>query len=320
MPLLNPTDSTSSVTNVKPSLQWVVGILLLGILCWFFAIVPRYGNLSAFGWVSTAWNSETDYEHGPLFPLVIIGLVVHQFKAIRQSLGEPNAWGLLVVLLGAFFYVIGFRTLQPRITLGSLPFLVWGCVLCWWGFQTARKLIFPVFFFWLAIPLPSFQQATVHLQLLATKLADLGAGIFGVETVVQGTAISSANGEWAPLEIAKGCSGIRSLMALIMIAAVWAYVSKMSLWKRLLLFFSALPVAIIGNALRVTSIFVISEYGDAKWAAGTWHDWSGLLLFYPISLMLLLFLHTLLEGGLPWRKSQKRRLTSRTVKQEDMNS
>lgn len=174
-------------------------------------------------------------------------------------------------------------------------------------------LIFPLFFFWLAIPLPSFQQATTQLQLLATSMAHHGAGLFGVETVVQGTAISSVHGGWEPLEIAKGCSGIRSLMALLMISGAWAYVANMAMWKRLLLFASAFPLAIFGNSLRVISIFVIGEYGDAKWARTTWHDWSGLLLFYPISLMMLLVLHSVLEGGLPWKNKGGRQLRRVTV-------
>jgi hypothetical protein len=33
-----------------------------------------------------------------------------------------------------------------------------------------------------------------------------------------------------------------------------------------------------------------------------------LLLFYPFSLMLLLGIHSLLEGGLPWKKARQRQL------------
>jgi exosortase len=168
--------------------------------------------------------------------------------------------------------------------------------------------VFPLFFFWLAIPLPSFQQATTHLQLLATSLAHHGSGLFGVETYVEGTKVLPLKGDWKPLDIAAGCSGIRSLMALLMISAAWAYIAKMALWKKALLFFAAFPLAILGNALRVISIFVIAEYGDAKWAATTWHDWSGLLLFYPFSLLLLLAIHSVLEGGLPWKQANRRQL------------
>jgi exosortase/archaeosortase family protein len=103
-------------------------------------------------------------------------------------------------------------------------------------------------------------------------------------------------------------------MALLMISAAWAYVAKnMAMWKRVVLFLAAFPLAIFGNILRVTSIFVIAEYGDAKWARETWHDWSGLLLFYPISLLMLLGIHSLLEGGLPWKKGNRRQLRRVTV-------
>ena len=302
-----------SLPSGREWLVWLPALITVAALTWFYALVPRYGELSAFGWMGSAWNSETDYEHGPLFPLIIIGLVVYHFKNIRASVGDPCLWGLLAVFIGVVCYWVGYRTMQPRITLGALPHLLWGSALYLWGWQTAKKLIFPIYFFWLAIPLPSFQQATVHLQLLATHLADFGAGLFGVDTVVQGTAISSANGEWEPVEIAKGCSGIRSLMALIMISAAWAYVAKFSLWKKLVLFSSALPLAVIGNGLRVTSILVIAKYGDQKWATGTWHDWSGLLLFYPITLVLLLMIHSLLEGGLPWAKKGKKRVVRRST-------
>lgn len=290
---------------------WVSLLLSVAVLIWFYGFETQHGsvrNQSAFGWLYGAWNGETDYEHGLLFPFVIAGLIIYRFKDLKSAAGGGSYWGLLAVLFGVLLYAIACRTLQPRVALGALPFLLWGSVLYLWGWRVAKMLAFPLFFFWLAIPLPGFQQWTTHLQLLATSMAHHGAGLFGVETYVEGTKILPLKGDWDALEIAAGCSGIRSLMALLMISAAWAYVAKMALWKKALLFLSAVPLAILGNALRVISIFVIAEYGDAKWASTTWHDWSGLLLFYPFSLMLLLAIHSLFEGGLPWRRAKQRRL------------
>jgi exosortase len=299
---------------------WGPLILSLAVLLWFYLFELRYGSgrgQSAFGWLWSAWNGENDYEHGPLFPLIIAGLIFHRFGALKGAVTKGSLWGLVAVAIGAMFYAAAYRTLQPRVAIGALPFILWGGALYLWGWQVARLVFFPLFFFWLAIPLPSFQQATTHLQLLATSMAHHGSALFGVETIVQGNMISSAHGNWEPLEIAKGCSGIRSLMALLMISGAWAYVARMSLWKRAVLFLSAIPLAIFGNALRVISIFVIAEYGDAEWGRNTWHDWSGLLLFYPISLMLLLVIHSVLEGGLPWKKSGRRQLRRVVVTQPE---
>lgn len=289
------------------------------ILLYFYQYVPRYGagrDMSAFSWLRSAWNGETDYEHGVLFPFVITGLIVYKWKELKAAVSEGSGWGLASIFVGLVFFTIAYRTMQPRIAVAGLPFLLWGSAYFLWGWRVAKILLFPLFFFWLAVPLPTFQQATTHLQLLATSLAHHGSSLFGVETYVDGTTVLPVKGDWKPLNIAHGCSGIRSLMALLMISSAWAYVAKISMWKKVLLFLAAFPLAILGNALRVISIFVIAEYGNAEWASTTWHDWSGLLLFYPFSLMLLLGLHTLLEGGLPWKREKKvqvRRMVTTTT-------
>lgn len=302
---------------LRDKVTLISAILSLAAIVWFFGFEQRFGGSrtqSVFSWLESAWNDENDYEHGMLFPFVILGLIIYQFKELRAVAGKGSYLGLAAVFIGAVLYAIAYRTFQPRIGAGALPFLLWGGCYFLWGWRVARLLAFPFFFFWLAVPLPSFQQATTHLQLLATSLAHHGSNLFGVETRVVGTTILPVTGDWEPLDIATGCSGIRSLMALLMISSAWAYIAKIRMWQKAVLFMMALPLAIIGNALRVTSIFVIAEYGDAKWAAGTWHDWSGLVLFYPFSLFLLLVVHSLFEGGLPWGKSAKRKLSRQTVR------
>ena len=305
----------SAVWRISP-FTWIAAAATAAVIVWFYAFDPRFGSNhthSSLSWLLSSWNIENDYEHGKLIPFIIFGLVFYRFRELRASLSEGSLWGLLFVWIGCLFHVAGYRTLQPRISVGGLPFIVWGAVWFLWGWRTAKLTLFPLFFLWIAIPLPAFQQATTHLQLIATSLAHHGSSLFGVETYTQGTTVLPVEGDWKPLSIAHGCSGIRSLMALLMISAAWAYVARMSLWKRVLLFLSAVPLAIIGNALRVISIFIIAEYGDAEWAAGTWHDWSGLLLFYPFSLMMLLAINTVLEGGLPWKAAKRRQLRRVTV-------
>lgn len=305
------------------SLQnWIViGICLLAVI-WFYCFVPKFGPTalqSPLSWLRGAWNGEADFEHGILFPFIITGLIIYRFKDLHAAVGPKNPWALCAVFLGALFYVASYRTVQPRIAVGGLPFIVWGCTWYLWGNKVGKMLMFPLFFFLLAIPLPSFQQATVGLQLVATSLTHWGSSLCGVATKVNGTQILPVNGDWEPLNIASGCSGIRSLMALLMFSAAWAYIAKISLWKKVVLFLAAFPLAILGNAVRVTSIFVIAQYGDSYWASHTWHDWSGMLLFYPISLGILLLIHSLFEGGLPWKRQCKVQ-TTRVISKSARNA
>lgn len=276
----------------------------------FYFLVPGFGaeqHLGPLVWLKRSWNSETRYEHGFIVPIIMIGLLVWKGRTFQRIAGRGDSKGLVVALLGALFFVLAHRTGQVRLALGGLPLILWGCSLYYWGWAVARLTLFPLFLFWLAIPVPQLQQATTQLQILSTKLAQFGCGIFGVETVVRGTQIDSATNAWQGLEIDEGCGGIRSLMALILISSVWAYLSKIPLWKKALLLASSIPLAIFGNMLRLTSIFVLSEYVDPRFASKTWHDWSGLVIFYPISLVMLLALHSVLERGLPKLRRPKAR-------------
>lgn len=265
---------------------------------------------SALSWLESSWNPQTDYEHGWIVPLLSVYMFAHAMQKLRDVQPSPSLNGLWEILIGGFLCLVAARSQQPRIAVGAIPFLLSGAVWYYLGWRAALKTAFPLFFLWMAIPLPGFQQATVGMQQISAQIAHWGAGICGVETLLDGTTVVSANSNWDSYNIAGGCSGMRSLMALLMISIAWAYLAdKLTLWKRLALALSALPLAILGNAFRVTSIFVCAEYINPAFAGKTWHDWSGLMFFFPASLAGLVILHSLLSGELPF--IHKRRVVTR---------
>jgi len=104
------------------------------------------------------------------------------------------------------------------------------------------------------------------------------------------------------LEIAGGCSGVRSLVALTFIAAVYGQLTQNKLWKKLFLMASAIPLAIFANSLRVTTIVLIAEYYDVEFASKTYHNFSG-FIFFPLGLAGLLLVAFLINGG--WKKARQ---------------
>ena len=296
-----------------PTQSWVgLGVylvLVLGAVGFYPAFTE--GTSSAVDVLVISWNPINDYEHGWMVPLLCIYLLVHACGKLEGIQKKASLHGLWLVLLGGVFFLISIRTQQWRIAIGGLPFMLTGGIWYYWGWSTAIRCAFPLFFIWMSIPLPGFQQATNGMQILATKAAHWGAGVCGVQTVVEGTNITLASGEWDTFSIAGGCSGMRSLMALIMISTAWGYMAdKLPLWKRATLAASAIPLAIAANAFRVASIFICAEYINPVFASKTWHDWSGLLFFFPASLLGLTLLHSLLAGEIPFLK--RRRVITRT--------
>lgn len=306
------TTAMDSTHNIHPASRWFALLGCAVVLLLFFLLIPGYGpgrEQSLLEVLYDSWNGETRYEHGRFFPLIILGLFAYQWKNIRASIGKGEWQGIALIAIGCVFYLLAYRVIQWRVGIGSLPFIISGLIWYLCGRKTFLLTAFPVFYIWLSIPIPDIQQATVPLQNISISIAQFLCKICGVGTYSSGATIFSTNKNWKPLEVDELCSGIRSLMALLMISSAWAYSARMSLWKRGLLLMSAIPLSIIGNGLRVASIFVIAEYGNQEFARKTWHDHSGLLLFYPISLLLMMGLHALLEGWRPWKK----RTIKRTV-------
>jgi len=261
-------------------------LLMMGAICIIFYVLvpafPTYGRPSVAGWLTGAWNSETEFEHGWVVPILFILFMV---EAWRRMVIEPinsSKWGLLIVVFGLLVYVASVRTIQPRLAMFGLPFIIFG-----------------VFYFLYGLRV---QQATNLLQLVVTKACYEVGSFMGMKLVHSGNTITSAIDGWNSLNIAEGCSGIRSLIALLMISAIYAYFTQKKIWKGFFLFSCSLPMAVVANFLRIFTIIVFAEMGFSEFAAGVYHDWAGLLFFFPITLAGLMLIDKLINH----RENRKR--------------
>lgn len=323
--LMAPLEEESPpAANLIDRREQTITLALVGGLIAFFYFGLRHfgpgrGEFVVQTW-TRAWNKESDFEHGIIFPFLLLGLLLWRGKEILAARTRGEWLGLVFAVIGAVLFVLAYRTIQWRVAIIGLPFLLTGTAWYLWGRKAAFLLAFPFFLIWLAIPVGFLQQATGGLQLIASKLAHWGSTLCGIPTTLMGNKIIMADG--AGFDVDEGCSGIRSLWALMLIAAAWTYAARMALWKKAVFFASVVPIAILGNALRLVSIFVIAKFSGKEFAGGTWHDWSPLVFFYPLSLLMLLTVHSWLEGGVPWksRKRAKQRLVSHLASGSASNS
>ena len=79
-------------------------------------------------------------------------------------------------------------------------------------------------------------------------------------------------------EVAAACSGIRSMVATFALATIYAFVKLRSPWRRLLVVFSAFPLAVASNVLRLISIIVSAEaFGQSAGNYVHKNNWLSLL-------------------------------------------
>lgn len=265
------------------------------------------GNMPGpIAWLTHSWTTSLERTQGWLIPILCAYMLIHACRKLKGESLEGSLHGLWFIATGFVLYLASIRTLQPRIAVASIPFLLSGIVWCYWGGRATIRCAFPFFFILISAQPPNVYQATTGLQILSTEAANWIIQLFGIQTRIEGTSVTLISGTEQMFNINGGCSGLHSLTALLTISCTWAYLSdNLALWKRLILALSAFPLAIITNILRISSIFICSEFISPVFASKTWHDWSGLLLFFPIGVIGLTILHDCLSGRVPFSPRRK---------------
>lgn len=281
-------NAASTTTNDFAPLDWLkrnrlAAALLATIaltLVYFFGFHPFFtnGRLSTFKWAWQAWNPETNYEHAKLIPLIIGFVLWHDRDKIKRARLGSSKWGWFFIALGLFLFVAGVRTLQARLSLGALPFVLFGAVLYIGGRELARVLLFPIAFLLFMVPLNFLTQATVPLQFFETRVASGVCNLIGIHINSLGSVMTAADNSFQ-FQVDEGCSGIRSLMAIAMISAIYGHMTQDRLWKKLSIFAASIVFAVIGNAGRLVSIVLVARFFGQDLAGGPYHIISGYLSF-----------------------------------------
>jgi exosortase len=113
-----------------------------------------------------------------------------------------------------------------------------------------RAWIFPLLLLVFMLPKLAlvYNQVTLPLQLLAKRIAAGMLSQAGFSVIREGN-ILDVHGH--RLSVVEACNGIRCLLPLAFLAVVFAYVARARLWIGSALLAATVPVAILGNGLRV---------------------------------------------------------------------
>ncbi len=293
-----PSAWTDSVVWLRRHpLPTFLGAAVLAILVYFFGFLPLFSGerLSTFRWAWQAWNPETNYEHAKFIPLIAAFLIWHSRDQLRAAPIGSSRWGWAFIGFGLFLYFAAARTLQARLALTALPFLLFGIVLYLWGRKVGRILLFPIAFLLFMVPLNFLEQATSNLQFIETGAATAICNFIGIHVYSVGTTINASN-EAFHFQVDEGCSGIRSLMAIAMLSAIYGHFTQNRLWKKLAIFAAAIVFAIIGNTGRLVSIMVMARFFGQDLAGGPYHWISGYLSF-PFAIGAMVLFGRLLNVG-----------------------
>jgi len=239
------------------------------------------------------WQFNPDYSHGFFIPLIVGYMIYSRRQELKEAAVTPNNWGLVLFVLGITQFILGTIGAEHFLQSTSMIVVVLGIVLFFSGIRTTRIIFVPILYMLFMIPLPAiiWNDFAFTLRLFASDVAVICMHALGMLVLQEGNMLYLPG---ASLEVVDACSGMRSLVSLLALGALFAFLSDHPVWKKWLVFLSAIPIAIISNIIRlIITVALVQRYGS-EMASGFTHEVSGLLVFF-IGLILFFIVYKLLS-------------------------
>jgi exosortase len=309
-----------------PKHLWRILAIAAALVFSYAAVLTKLGH---------DWWTDENYSHGLLIPFVIGFVLWTERERLARTIQRPAMWsGLAAVLFASLALWAGTAGAELFLQRTSLVVMLAGIVLYFWGFSILRLVMVPLFLLLLAIPIPAiiFNKIAFPLQLFASRCAVWAMSVFEIPVLRQGNVIELmplGARETKKLEVVEACSGIRSLMTLLTLAVVLAYFTQrrkddgdgdtpgrptasfgsrirsglnrmktFGFWRPVIVVLSAVPIAILTNALRVSGTGVLARYYGTKVADGFFHSFSGWVI-YVVAFLILFGVGWLLDRVMP---------------------
>ena len=263
------------------------------------------------------WWTDDNYSHGLLMPFIVGYMLWTERARLASATKRPlMLWGGAGIILAWLMLWMGTAGAELFTQRVSLVLMLAGVVLYFWGFHVLRFVVVPLLLLALAIPVPAiiFNKVAFPLQLFASRCAVGVMRLLDIPVLREGNVI-----ELMPLnslttkklEVVEACSGIRSLMTLVTLAVVFAYfttpssgdddagaggsrstrplLARWGFWRAVLIVLSAVPIAIVTNAARVSGTGALAHFYGPEVADGFFHSFSGWVVYVAAFLLLFAF-------------------------------
>ncbi len=222
------------------------------------------------------WSLE-DYSHCWLIPFVLVYLLWEK----RKELSVPSAgsWvGMAPFFGGVMLFWIGELGGEYYMMYVSLWLVVVGLVWLHFGWRKIRITGFAFILALTMFPLPYILNSNIslRLQLISSRLGVALLHLYGMSAYREGNVIDMG---FTQLQVVEACSGLRYLFPLMVLSLILAYWLKGHIWKRIALFLSSMPIAIMVNGLRIAVTGILYSLWGATVAEGFFHGFSGWLIF-----------------------------------------
>jgi exosortase len=238
------------------------------------ALAFCYADVFALLW--RQWNDNDVFSHGPLIPFISAYLAWIRRDDLGAAGSRPRLLlggatlllGITALLAGRAAGIVGIQELSLLVSLSAVVLLVRGT-------EALAVLAFPIGYLLFMMPVWDFVTERLHwpFQLASAKLGARVLAALGVPVYLTGNQLQLPN---ITLEVARVCSGVNYLVAVLAIGVPLAYLSFRDWTRRIVLLAFGIVTAALFNSVRVALIGWMAYKDLSEVRHGPWHILQGL--------------------------------------------
>lgn len=246
----------------------VGGITILGLVILLF--------WSTFSWLVYNWLNNSYYSHGFLVPLVAAFFVWRKREVLAPENRRPDNLGLAVLAVSLVIFLLAQIWQAFHISAFAFILLLAGLALYFLGREATRRIAFPLAFLLFMVPLPFINRLSPTLEAFTASVSTSVVGLLGIPAVNQGSQIQLENSSFV---VGAACSGLNSTVALATLVVIFVFVIEGTYRAKAVLLAMAVPIALVANLFRVSSLLAIAHFFGADVGMKYFHDYSSPVLF-----------------------------------------
>ena len=226
-----------------------------------------------------SWSGE-EGAHGPIVLATGLWLLAREWKYARPF-AKPALVRTVWLLLAVFVTLQIFARITQIVELEGyfMYFTVLVVLYALIGFESLRKMWFPLFYIAFIFPPPDTLVAfvTVPMKIWLSKAAIGFLQLLNYPIGGEGVTIYIGQYE---LLVAAACSGINSIVSLSAISLFYIYMRHRADWIYSgLLVLLIVPVALVANFFRVLILILLTYHAGEAAAQGFLHNFAGIAMF-----------------------------------------
>jgi EpsI family protein len=260
---------------------------------------------------SASGSDSPDYTYCLLVPAMVLYLLFEKRSQITQTPIRSSNPAIVAILIGLLLFWIGSRAGKQYIGCAGIQILILGIIFWFWGGAMFHRLFFTWAIICFAWPLPFLDTAVAFpLRMIVSRLANLSLNLVGIPSIQNGTALLSAPapaglplGARFQIDIADPCSGLHSLLPLLMFSAFFCYFFLPKPWQQWTVFLTTPLFMIVGNVVRILMLVIGCITWGSSFSIGTgdqpswFHEGCGFAVFVLVLGLECIFGYSLIALG-----------------------